>query len=232
MIGWPLLLFLGKPEAAPLLEKVCRLTQWRRMLGKHCGSTVQWTCTLKGTRGKVAGPLRAHLLATVNLVAWGYQDQALMLEEGPQIEQPAASFCAAPAPLSPAAPASSLPIASVPAKVHQAIKALRAKYVDFLKAKAQEMHWLEFNALLEDDHLSQAFLDAKDQGKDPATTLDMALKEECDSGPGHVCYFVPKGVEFPRAALGLDCCISITAELSCGTSLWLALSKAGLNPKP
>ena len=75
--------YLGKPEAAPLLEKVCKLTQWRRMMGKHCGSTAQWTCTLKGTRGRVAGPLGAHLLlATVNLVAWGYQGQAVMLARG------------------------------------------------------------------------------------------------------------------------------------------------------
>ena len=86
--------------------------------------------------------------------------------------------------------------------------------MDFLKKKSQELDWFQFNAWLEDDHLSQAFLDAKDQGQDPTQCLDMALKSECDSGPGHVCYFGPKGVDFLRSILGLDCCICTLGDLS------------------
>ena len=76
------------------------------------------------------------------------------------------------------------------------------------------MDGLQFNALIEDDHLSAAFLDAQNKSQDPTAIFDMALKAECDSGPGHVCYFGPIATEFFRDALGLDCMITSTDELS------------------
>ena len=76
------------------------------------------------------------------------------------------------------------------------------------------MDGLQFNALIEDDHLSAAFLDAQNKSQDPTAIFDMALKAECDSGPGHVCYFGPIATEFFRDALGLGCMITSTDELS------------------
>ena len=160
------------------------------------------------------GPLGPELvMATINLIARGFRLVVSKndLKAHPAANQGHAASCAsmpspAPAapPPAPAAPAAWLPTASVPLEVHQAIKTLRAQFVHFLKAKVQEMDGLHFNALIEDGHLSAAFLDAKNRGQDRTAILDMALKAECDSGPGHVCYSGPIATEFFRDALGLE----------------------------
>ena len=213
---------LGQASCSTLLQNVATSTKWRRMMGKKAGSVVQFACTVQG---KVHGPLGPDLvMATVNLIARGLHLVVSKndLKAHPAANQGHAASCAsmpslapaAPPSPAPAAPAAWLPTASVPLEVHQAIKTLRAQFVHFLKAKVQEMDGLHFNALIEDDHFCAAFLDAKNKGQDPTAILDMALKAECDSGPGHVCYFGPIATEFFRDALGLDCMITSTDELS------------------
>ena len=144
---WPAIAaFLAQEDAALKLESVCRQTKWRRMLGKASGSVPQFTCTFTGARGTVAGPLGSHLLlATVNLVAWGYEDKVVLLDAA-TLERQAEAANAGPVRTK----------HQQETEVARAIKSMRQSYTKFLAAQPGK-EVLEQRRLLEDDALDKAW---------------------------------------------------------------------------
>ena len=65
-----------------------------------------------------------------------------------------------------------------------------------------------FNEWLEEDRLSEAFLEARTRGEDPGKVLSMVLKQEGDLGPEPVIYIGPKALEFLAGTRGMDIGIS------------------------
>lgn len=222
--------FLGDSDKATLLHRVCSTTKWRRMQGRAVGGAPQFTCTRLGQRGAVVGPLGQDLLlAVVNLVAMNLQDEVVLLEEprstkagGGEVPCGAVSLLheKQPQKLTPQGPGARSGFTSKAALAHPRFPyfeercQVRASYLKFLEEQlgiAEDD--LSFNAILEDDVLSNAFLEARAAGINPATVLPMVLKAEGDATPGHVCYFGPKATEFFLSSLGLGYGIATVDQL-------------------
>ena len=62
-----------------------------------------------------------------------------------------------------------------------------------------------------DDKLSEPFLTARREGKDPAHVLS---KAEDDLGPEAVIYIGPRGVEYLAASMGIDIGVSTVDDNS------------------
>ena len=70
--------FLGAADLANAMEQTCKQIRWRRVMCKHTGNIVQFTCSKAGERGKQMPPMGPHLiLAVCNVMAHQFQDQAL-----------------------------------------------------------------------------------------------------------------------------------------------------------
>ena len=170
------------------------------MQGKSVGAIVQFTCTLQGKKGAAAGPLGAHLLlACVNLVALGYHDKVVLLEEGP--------------------PPNSLSrqagqVHDQEKEVSIGIKHLRQVYIDFLSRALEGKSLLQQTELLEDDDLCNAWMEAFTAKKDFKPVLDLAAKCEDDRCPGPVCGIGPRGLEHLRSCLNLDCAFTTLKDVA------------------
>ena len=199
-------------------------------MGKSTAGAQQFTTALKNSRGGVAGPLGNHLLlAAVNLAAKNLQDQAHQLDQSNEQEAskrrrqeqelgakeaavPAQRFASVPSP-------SSLPSTSCRASaaaspgpqrkqeellVTRRIKTLRQRYVAWLASALPGKDFMEQSALLEDDHLANAWQAAAEGGNNPEDALQMALKCEFEPTPGPCCSIGPLGLQRLLELEGLD----------------------------
>ena len=84
------------------------------------------------------------------------------------------------------------------------IRSLRRQYISFLAAELPGKERLRQSALLEDDALELAFMEALNAGQGPFATLELAAKCEDDRRDGPCCGIGPVGLQVLLQHLGRD----------------------------